>query len=191
MVSSACPKCGGSGKIIHTPCPTCKGKANVRRNRAVPIDIPAGIDDGQTLSMRGKGSQGANGGPAGDLLVNIRVKPHAQFRRDGTTIYYKLGVSFAQAALGDEVEVPILAEDGASAKATLKVPEGTQTGQIFRLQNKGIPHLHSKVRGDQLVTVTVETPTNLSVEQKELLRQFAGLSGETPPLFGGKKKKKK
>ncbi|MDR0818841.1 MAG: molecular chaperone DnaJ [Oscillospiraceae bacterium] len=191
LVSSPCTKCGGSGKIIHSPCPTCKGKSNIRRNRTLPIDIPAGIDDGQTLSMRGKGGHGSNGGPDGDLLVSIRVKPHEFFRRDGTTVYYKLGISFTQAALGDEVEVPILAEENSAAKAKLKIPEGTQTGQIFRLQGKGVPHLRSTVRGDELVTVTVETPTNLTDAQKDLLRNFSELRGEDATLLGNRKRKKK
>ncbi|MDR2530749.1 MAG: molecular chaperone DnaJ [Oscillospiraceae bacterium] len=186
VMTSACSKCGGSGKIIHSPCPTCKGKSNVRRNRTMPIDIPAGIDDGQTMSLRGKGGHGINGGPDGDLLVSVRVKPHEHFRRDGTTLYYKLTISFAQAALGDELEVPILAEGDANARAKLKIPEGTQTGSIFRLQGKGVPHLRSSVRGDEMVTVTVETPVNLTAEQKELLRKLEELT----PEDRGKKRKK-
>jgi molecular chaperone DnaJ len=136
--------------------------------------------------MRGRGSKGVNNGPDGDLLINVRVRAHEFFRRDGTTIHYRLPISFSQAALGDEVEVPILSDDK-NAKAKLKIPEGTQTGQIFRMAGKGVPHLNSKVRGDQLVTVTVQTPTGLSTEQRELLRNFAEISGEDSV----KKKKKR
>jgi molecular chaperone DnaJ len=136
--------------------------------------------------MRGRGNNGDNGGPAGDLLISIRVKPHEFFKREGTTIRYNLGISFAQAALGDEIEVPILSEDN-SGRAKLRIPEGTQTGQIFRLAGKGVPHLNSKIRGDQLVTVTVETPTGLNSEQKELLRKFSDSVGDT----SARKKKKK
>jgi molecular chaperone DnaJ len=192
MTTSPCGKCGGRGKIIHSPCPTCKGKSNIRKNRSITVDIPAGIDDGQAISMRGRGGKGQNGGPDGDLYISVRVQPHEIFRRDGTSLHCKMNINIAQAALGDEIEVPILSDGGSAAKAKLKIPEGTQTGQIFRLAGKGIPHLNSRIRGDQLVTVVLATPTNLSPEQKELLRQFAELDRENggSGLFNKKKKKK-
>jgi molecular chaperone DnaJ len=137
--------------------------------------------------MRGSGGKGANNGPNGDLLVTVQVRGHEFFRRDGTTIHYKTDINFAQAALGDEIDVPILNDSGTSGTAKLKIPEGTQTGQVFRLAGKGIPRLRSKVRGDQLVTVTVKTPTNLSSEQKERLREIFSSDDSS----SGKKKKRK
>ena len=176
---SACPDCGGSGKHIAHPCPTCKGKGRVRKNRKVKVDIPAGIDDGQTISLRGLGSSGINGGPAGDLLVNVSVRPHPKFQREGTSILYELPITITQAALGASVEVPTI--DG-NVKYT--IPDGTQSGAVFRLRGKGVPYLRGNGRGDQYITVTVQTPTNLTEKQKNLLREL----GET---FGEKEKKKK
>jgi len=163
----------------------------VRRNRTISIDLPAGIDDGQTLSVHGKGGAGANGGPDGDLLVSVRVRPHAFFRRNGTTIHYDLGLSFTQAALGAEIDVPILTENAPTAKAKLKIPESTQTGSIFRMQGKGVPHLHSSVRGDMLVTVTVETPVKLTAEQRDLLWRLEELGAGNSDSGAEKKRKKR
>ena len=171
---SPCRRCGGTGKIIHDPCPTCKGKGKVRRSRKVKVDIPAGIDDGQTISLRGLGSAGSNGGPNGDLLVTVTVRGHEQFQREGTSVLYELPISIVQAALGAEIEVPTL--DG---KVKYTVPEGTQTGTVFRLRGKGIPYLRGGGRGDQFVTVKVVTPKNLSHEQKELLRKLGETFGDT------------
>ena len=168
-----CPKCGGTGKIIHQPCPTCKGKANVRRNRKLSVNIPAGIDDGQTISMKGQGNAGRDGGPAGDLLVTVSVRRHETFERDGTSVLSSANVSFAQAALGADIEVPTL--DG---KVKLTIPEGTQPGTVFRLRGKGIPFLRGSGRGDQYVTVYIETPRNLNREQKEALKKFSESLGE-------------
>ena len=147
------------------------------------MNIPAGIDDGQTLSIHGQGHKGANGGPAGDLLITVDVRPSEQFSRDGFSILYNLPISIVQAALGDTVEVPTL--DG---KVKYTIPEGTQSGTVFRLRGKGVPHLHGGGRGDQFVTVTVETPKNLTGEQKDLLRQFGETLGED---YKGKKKKRR
>ena len=174
QTQTACPDCGGSGKIIAHPCPTCKGKGMVRRNRTVKVDIPAGIDDGQTISLRGLGSAGRNGGPAGDLLVTVRVKPHDQFEREGSNVYYELPISIVQAALGAEMEVPTL--DG---PVKYKVPEGTQTGSVFRLKGKGIPYLRGSGRGDEYITVTVTTPKNLTDKQKNLLRELGESFGDS------------
>jgi len=197
MSSSApCPDCSGTGKIIHSPCPKCRGKGAVRKNTTAKVEFPAGIDDGQTLSVHGIGHRGVNGGPAGDLLVTVSVLPHSQFERDGFNVYYDMPITITQAALGDSVEVPTL--DG---KVKYTIPDGTQTGTVFRLRGKGIPRLNSSGRGDQFVKVTVQTPMNLTSEQKELLRKLGETFGEEGrkggilgDLFGedkGKKSKKK
>ena len=186
--SSPCSKCRGTGKIIHQPCKTCRGMGSVRRQHKVEVNVPAGIDDGQTISKPGGGNAGANGGPAGDLLVSVIVRPHARFERDGTSVLLEQEISYAQAALGAEVEVPTL--DG---KVKLTIPEGTQPGAVFRLRGKGIPYLRGSGRGDQFVSVTVKVPKNLTSSQKELLRQFAASMGELDTdagrgVFGRKKK---
>lgn len=175
MVQStgACPKCKGTGKIIHQPCKTCRGMGMIRSQHKVKVTIPAGIDDGQAISQRGKGNAGANGGPAGDLLVSVIVRPHARFERDGNSVLLQQPISFAQAALGAEIEVPTL--DG---NVKMTVPEGTQPGATFRLRGKGIPYLRGSGRGDQFVTVDVVVPKNLTGSQKELLRQYAASTGE-------------
>ncbi|MDD6188481.1 MAG: molecular chaperone DnaJ [Clostridiales bacterium] len=180
-----CDHCHGAGKIIHSPCHICKGKGAVRRNKTVSVSIPAGIDDGQTISVRGQGHKGSNGGPSGDLLVTVRVLRHPQFERDGTSVLYRMNINIVQAALGAEVEVPTL--DG---KVKYTIPEGTQSGTVFRLRGKGIPRLNGTGRGDQFVTVTVETPTDLTSEQKDILSQFGEtLSGDFKAKKGKKKKK--
>lgn len=165
--TAACPKCGGKGKIIATPCSTCRGKGMVRHNTKVKVQVPAGVDEDRNIRVRGEGCSGTNGGPSGDLIIEVTIKPHAIFQRDGVNVLCELPISFTQAALGAELEVPTL--DG---KVRYTVPEGTQTGTVFRLRGKGIPLVHSKQRGDQLVSVVVETPTRLTREQKELLRKF-------------------
>ncbi len=179
--TTACPDCAGRGKIIHSPCPKCRGKGSVRKNTRTAVNIPAGIDDGQTLSIHGAGHKGMNGGPAGDLLITVDVQPSAQFERDGNSVLYAMPISIVQAALGDSVEVPTL--DG---KVKYTIPEGTQSGTVFRLRGKGIPNLRGGGRGDQFVTVNVEIPKNLTGEQKDLLRQFGETLGED---YKGKKKR--
>lgn len=193
MASTApCRRCGGTGKIINDPCHTCGGKGKVRRQRKLSVNIPAGIDDGQTISLRGQGHAGLNGGPSGDLLITVSVKAHPLFERDGSSVLFEMPISFIQAALGAEVEVPTL--DG---KVKYTIPEGTQTGSTFRLRGKGIPYLNGSSRGDQFVTVYIVTPKNLSREQKELLREFGESTGEADGVKGtssnpkGFKKKKK
>ena len=182
--TSACRKCGGTGKLIKEPCPSCGGKGKVRKNRTISVNIPAGIDDGQTISLRGQGHAGVNGGPKGDLLITVSVKAHALFERDGSSVLFEMPISFVQAALGAEVEVPTL--DG---KVKYTIPEGTQTGTTFRLRGKGIPYLNGNGRGDQYVTVNIETPRNLSKEQKELLREFGEATGGGEGVRGRKKRK--
>jgi molecular chaperone DnaJ len=189
--TAPCPKCGGTGKIIHQPCPDCRGSGSVRKKRRVSINIPAGIDDGQTISLRGQGNAGKNGGPAGDLLITVSVKPSPDFVREGNDLLYSLPITFVQAALGAEVQVPTL--DG---KVKYTIPEGTQTGTTFRLRGKGVPFLHGSGRGDLYVNVTVVTPTGLTEEQKALLNQFGeALNGTGPSsegsIFGKHRKKKK
>jgi len=186
--SSPCSKCHGSGKIIHQPCKSCRGLGCIRRQHKVEVNIPAGIDDGQTISKPGGGNAGVNGGPAGDLLVTVIVRPHPRFERDGTSVLLEQEISYAQATLGSEVEVPTL--DG---KVKLTIPEGTQPGAVFRLRGKGIPYLRGSGRGDQFVTVNIKVPKNLTGSQKELLRQFAASMGELDGdagrgIFGRKKK---
>ena len=168
-----CQKCGGTGKIIHQPCQECHGSGSVRHRRTIKVSIPAGIDDGQTISLRGQGHAGRNGGPSGDLLITIMVRPHDIFRREGTAVFCEAPITFTQAVLGGELEIPTI--DG---KVKYSIPEGTQTGTVFRLKGKGIPVLNGRGRGDQYVTVTIETPTNLNKEQKEALRKFDATLGE-------------
>ena len=193
--TTTCPKCRGAGKIIHQPCKTCGGAGSVRRQKKLAVTIPAGIDDGQAVSLRGQGGAGKNGGPSGDLLIAVTVRPHSIFRREGTSVYMEQPVSFVQAALGAELEIPTI--DG-NVKYTM--PEGTQTGTTFRLRGKGIPSLNGRGRGDQYVTVKVQVPTSLNKEQKEALREYARAMGEEghpgDPIknffenLGGNKKKK-
>lgn len=165
--TAACPDCRGTGKVVRTPCSRCKGKGKVRRNHKTMVKFPAGIDDGQTLRVRGEGSAGFNGGPSGDLMVTVSVRSHPLFTRQGQSVYCEMPISFTQAACGAEVEVPTL--DG---KVRYTINEGTQTGTTFRLRGKGIPIINGKGRGDQFVTVVVETPTRLTREQKDLLKKF-------------------
>ena len=169
-----CRKCGGTGRLIHQPCPDCRGTGAVRKRKTIKVNIPAGIDHGQTISLRGQGNAGRNGGPAGDLLITVMVQPHDLFRRDGVDVFCEAPITFTQAVLGAELEIPTI--DG---KVKYSIPEGTQTGTVFRLKGKGIPVLNGRGRGDQYVTVTIETPRNLNKEQKEALRKFSETLGES------------
>lgn len=169
-----CRKCGGTGRLIHQPCPDCRGTGAVRKRKTIKVNIPAGIDHGQTISLRGQGNAGKNGGPAGDLLITVMVQPHELFHRDGVDVFCEAHITFAQAVLGAELEIPTI--DG---KVKYSIPEGTQTGTVFRLKGKGIPVLNGRGRGDQYVTVTIETPRNLNKEQKEALRRFSETLGES------------
>ena len=180
--TAACPRCRGTGKIIHSPCKSCGGSGSVKKSKRITVTIPAGIDDGQAVSLRGQGNAGKNGGPAGDLIVGVRVKPHPQFRRDGTTVLYEQPVTFFQAAMGTELEIPTI--DG---KVKYTLPAGTQTGTTFRLRGKGIPELRGRGRGDQYVTIRVQVPTSMNAEQKEALRAFAQAMGENVPEESGLK----
>ncbi|MCL5057081.1 MAG: molecular chaperone DnaJ [Actinobacteria bacterium] len=173
--SRTCDRCRGAGKIIEKPCSTCHGAGQVRKTRSIHVKIPAGVDSGTRLRVAGEGESGLRGGPRGDLYVYIYVRPHKFFRRDGNDVVVEVPLSFAQAALGDEVEVDTL--DG---KTAFKIPEGTQTGSVFRLRGKGVPHLGGHGRGDQHVVVKVVTPTKLTEKQKELILEFAKLGNENP-----------
>ncbi len=166
--STVCPSCGGRGKIIKTPCSTCRGKGKVRRTQKIKVKIPAGVDEGQSVRVRGEGCVGSNGGPNGDLLAEVSIKRHPIFSRQNTDVYCEVPITFTQAALGAEIEVPTL--DG---KMKYDLPEGTQTGKSFVLAGKGIPYVNNpKRRGNQVFTVVVETPTKLTREQKELLQKL-------------------
>jgi molecular chaperone DnaJ len=169
----ACERCHGEGKIIHTPCRECKGQGRVRRNRKITVKIPAGVDTGSRLRVAHEGEAGLRGGPQGDLYVYIFVKQHKLFTREGNDVLCEVPVSFVQAALGDEIDVPTL--DG---KVKMRVPEGTQSGTVLRLKDKGIPYLRGNGRGDQNVRIKVVTPHKLSDKQKQLLQDFARASGE-------------
>lgn len=181
QTTATCQSCRGTGKIIHQPCAGCKGRGMVDRQRKVAANIPAGIDNDQTIVLRGLGNAGKNGGPPGDLLLTVRVRPHPYFKRDGFSVLFTQPISFVQAALGDEIEIPTL--DG---KVKHTIPEGTQTGTVFRLERLGIPYIRGKGRGDQFVTVRVVTPENLGTAQKAILREFAKATGEDVPAVAAK-----
>ena len=184
-----CPRCRGRGKLIHSPCQTCNGAGSQRKQQRIRVNIPAGIAEGQTISMRGQGNAGRNGGPAGDLLVRIGVTPHSFFKREGNHVMLEKEVSFLQATLGDQLKIPTI--DG---EVQYDLPEGTPTGTTFRLRSKGIPDVNGRGRGDQYVTVKVVTPRNLNSEQKASLRAFGeamGMEAPTPKSFFDKRKKKK
>ena len=169
-----CPKCGGKGKIVASPCKDCGGSGQVRKKKTIKISVPAGIDDGQIISLRGQGNAGKNGGPAGDLQIVVTVRPHQLFRREGTDVFCDAPITFTQAVLGGELEIPTI--DG---KVKYDIPEGTQTGSTFRLRGKGIPSVNGRGRGYQYVTVYIETPRNLNREQKEALKKFSATLKES------------
>jgi len=164
---SVCPDCQGSGSVVIDPCRECRGTGRVRKLNKIDITFPAGINEGQTMQVQGKGETGKRGGMNGDLLVTVRIKPHEIFTRDDYDVHIEMPVTFVQAALGATIKVPTI--DGV---VEYDIPEGTQTGSIFRLKNKGIQYIRSKNRGDQYVKVDIEVPKNLSQEQKDILLKF-------------------
>jgi len=170
-ISRTCSRCQGRGTIIRNPCKNCRGTGRVHRVRKVKVNIPPGVDDGSRLRLRGEGEAGVGEGPSGDLYLTIKVKPHPIFKREEDTVICEIPITFSQAALGGEVEVPTL-----EGKVKMKIPPGTQTNKIFRLRGRGIPRLNSYGRGDQWVRVIVETPVNLTREQKEFLKKFDELN---------------
>ena len=169
----ACPKCGGDGKIVEEACHKCNGSGKVRKQRKLTVNIPAGVDTGTRLRMSGEGQAGEKGGPAGDLYIVIDVQEHKIFDRKGDDLYCEVPISFVQATLGDKIKVPTL-----EGKVQFDIPEGTQPGTTFRLKNKGIQHLNGYGRGDQYIKVKVMIPKDLDNKQKELLAEFADISGE-------------
>ena len=186
-----CPDCRGTGQIIHQPCPDCRGTGQLRRQRKIKVRVPAGIDDGQTISMRGQGNGGLNGGPAGDLLVVVAVTPDPRFERDGSDLYTVHTVSFTQATLGSEIQI-----EGIDGAIKYSLPAGTQPGSRISLRGKGAPSVSGRGRGDLIVTIQVQVPTNLTGQQKDALLAYAEAMGEgdshapTPVKDFFKKKKK-
>ena len=180
-IERACPRCGGSGQMVLDPCADCRGQGQVRRERTLSVRIPAGVDDGARIRLAGEGDAGARGGPRGDLYIFCSVTPHELFERDGLDLLCTVPVPMAVAALGGDIEAPCLLGgdscDG-NSKMSVKVPEGAQTGRTVRLKGRGMPSLRSRERGDLVVELFIETPAKLTARQKELLREFAGLSSE-------------
>ena len=171
--SRTCPECNGKGKKVKTPCQNCRGKGYVKVTKKLDVSIPAGIDDGQRIALRGQGHAGRNGGPSGDLIIEISVRPHAFFERDGLDLHCEVPITFAEAALGAKIKIPTL-----EGTAEYDIPEGTQTGTVFTLKNKGVTAVNSKQRGHIYATVVVETPRNLSEDQKKKIRAFGESLGD-------------
>lgn len=182
MSMNTCDKCGGKGTIISDPCQECKGSGKIRKNRKITVNIPAGVDTGNVIPLRGQGDHGANGGPAGDLYVNIRVMPHKLFKRKGYDIYMDSHISFSKAALGVELKVPTIDGD-----VKYSVPAGTQPGTVFRLKGKGVPRVNGHGRGDQYVNVVVDIPKSINPKQKDALLMYMEASGEISEEDGSKK----
>lgn len=172
-IERACPTCGGAGKVIKDPCSSCGGSGRQRKDKTLEVKIPAGVEDGTRIRLSGEGEAGLRGAPAGDLYIFLSVRPHRIFQRDGANIYCKVPIPMTTAALGGTIEVPCI--DGTRANVT--IPEGTQNGHQFRLKGKGMSVLRSTARGDMFIHAVVETPVNLSAEQKDLLRKFAAAGG--------------
>jgi molecular chaperone DnaJ len=169
-----CQACRGTGKVVKTPCKNCSGKGYVRLTKKLSVTIPAGIDDGQRIALRGQGSVGRNGGQSGDLIIQVSVRPHPVFERDGSDVYCEIPISFAEAALGAEIDIPTL--DGKTKKYT--IPEGTQPGTSFTMRGEGIADVNTKRRGNLVFTVSVEVPRSLTPEQKKQLADFAASCGD-------------
>ena len=174
QTARTCDACGGRGEIISDPCKTCGGKGVKNATKTLEVSIPAGIDNGQRITLRGMGNAGRNGGPAGDLYISVQVRPHAIFERDGFNIYCDVPITFTEATLGATISIPTL-----EGNTTYQIPEGTQTGTTFTLKGKGIPMISGRGRGDLIFRVTVEVPKGLSDAQKDALRKFADLCGNS------------
>jgi molecular chaperone DnaJ len=173
---SPCSRCGGEGAVIQNPCNRCSGEGRVTAEKRIKVKIPAGVTSGNYITIRGEGNKGMRNGPPGDLIVLIEETPDKDFKRHGNDILYDLGISFSQAALGDKIDVPTL-----SGKARLTIPPGTQTGKILRMRGKGIPSLHGRGQGDQLIRIVVWTPTRLSAEEKQLFESLKDIESQEPP----------
>ncbi len=174
-IQQTCPQCKGSGKVIVEPCPACNGAGRLAKHKTLSVKIPAGVDQDDRIRLTGEGEAGLNGGPTGDLYVVVNLKQHAMFTREGADLHCEMPVGFGTAALGGELEIPTL--DG---HATIKVPPETQSGQVFRLKNKGIRPVRGSVIGDLYCHVVVETPVKLTSRQKELLREFESINDQDP-----------
>lgn len=182
LVERTCPSCRGAGQIIADPCDACAGIGRVEREKTLQVKVPAGVDDGTRIRLSGEGEAGLRGGPPGDLYIFIHLKPHRVFKREGTTLFAAIPLSFTTAALGGEIEVPCLDKD----RCKVKIPAGTQSGRQFRLRGKGMPALNGGGYGDLIIQVDVETPVNLTKRQRELLEEFREIeTGETCPKSTG------
>lgn len=170
---TTCPVCNGQGTVVEEPCPDCKGNGRIYRTKKINVNIPAGIDDGQIMTLSQEGEAGLRGGPNGDVIIYISVKPHKTFKRVGADLYMDMNIRFAQAALGDSIEIPTLSE-----KIRYDIPAGTQTGTTFRIKDKGIKYLKQDRFGDLYVKVNIEVPKRLNDKQKELLREFDEITGK-------------
>jgi molecular chaperone DnaJ len=179
-IAQPCPKCQGSGQIIKDQCGTCHGRGRVNKSEKLTVKVPAGIDEGQRLKLSGQGDNGINGGPSGDLYVLVHLEAHEFFKRDQYDVHCEVPISFSQAALGTEIEVPTL-----KGRVSMKIPEGTQSGQRMKLRSKGITKLGGLGFGDQIITIHVETPTKLSKEQRELFTRLSELDQNSNPMTKG------
>jgi molecular chaperone DnaJ len=178
-VERTCPRCGGGGRVVNDPCVKCHGHGQVRRERKLQVRIPAGVDDGARIRLAGEGDAGLRGGPRGDLYIFLSVRPHELFERDGLDILVTVPVPMCTAALGGEIEAPCLTMgECADCRIDVKVPEGAQTGRTVRIKGRGMPSLNGRQRGDLVVELFIETPTNLTARQKELMKELAGLCSE-------------
>lgn len=175
QTTAQCPNCQGSGSIVMEPCTKCRGEGRVIEEETIDIDIPAGVEDGMQLSMRAKGNAGMKGGPPGDLLIAIEVKPHAELKRDGNNLIYELHIGFPDAAIGTSVDIPTL-----SGPVKIKIPPGTPSGKVFRLNGKGLPSIQAYGKGDQLIYVNIWTPRKLSDEEKAILEKLKGSANFKP-----------
>ena len=178
QTTRTCPTCHGEGKIIKDTCDNCRGKGFVRKNIKVSVNIPAGIDDGQTVVLRGEGALGEKGGPRGDLYITVHLKRHSIFTREDDNVLCDIPITFTQATLGADIEVPMV--DG--SKVTYRIPEGTQTGTKFRIRGKGFKNVHRNYEGDFIFTIIVQTPKRLTREQRELVVELAKTMNEQPPI---------
>ena len=182
-IQQTCPQCHGRGKVVSDPCPTCHGAGRLKKHKTLSVKIPAGVDQDDRIRLSGEGEAGVNGGPTGDLYVVVQLKPHAVFQREGADLHCEMPIGFATAALGGEIEIPTL--DG---HAKVKIPPETQSGQVFRLRNKGIRPVRGSVIGDLYCHVAVETPVKLTSRQKEILREFEAINLQDPAAHSPKQK---
>ena len=174
QTTKTCDACGGAGQTIANPCKTCRGTGITNVSKTLEVSVPAGIDNGQRITLRGMGNCGKNGGPSGDLYIAVQVRAHSVFTRDGFNIYCEIPITFPEAALGAEIRIPTLEGD-----TTYTIPEGTQTGTTFTIKGKGIPYINGKGKGDLVFKVTVEVPKGMNESQKDALRKFAEACGKS------------